>query len=146
MSASQKRSFASFVKLSSQAVIPAELTNAAVPLSRHVSQGPSSGQGSDNSQPSDKERQDLGSANSTADEQGLLAGEGEGAPQRTRIVTPTGRVRTYTATRNLPGVTYRMTENRWERLKMLSIQERRPIQEILGEALQEYMRRRGLPW
>jgi hypothetical protein len=39
-----------------------------------------------------------------------------------------------------------MTENRWERLKMLSIQERRPIQEILGEALQDYMRRRGLPW
>lgn len=146
MSASQKRSFASFVKPSSQAGIPAELTNAAAPLSHHISQGPSSDQGSDNSQRSDKEHQDLGPAINIADEQGLSVGEGEGAPQRTRVVTSTGRVRTYTATRNLPGVTYRMTENRWERLKMLSIQERRPIQEILGEALQEYMRRRGLPW
>jgi hypothetical protein len=145
MSASQKRSFTSFVKPSSQAVLPAELTNAAAPSS-HVSQTPSSDQGSDNGQRNDKERHDLGPNISIADEQGLSAGEGEGAPQRTRIVTPTGRVRTYTATRNLPGVTYRMTENRWERLKMLSIQERRPIQEILGEALQEYMRRRGLPW
>jgi hypothetical protein len=66
--------------------------------------------------------------------------------ERTRVVTPTGRVRTYTASRNLPGVTLRLTEQRWERLKMLSIQERRPIQEILGEALDDFMKARGLPW
>jgi hypothetical protein len=65
---------------------------------------------------------------------------------RTRIITSTGRVRTYTASRNLPGVTLRMTESRWERLKLLSIQERRPIQEILGEAMADFMRSRGLPW
>ena len=29
---------------------------------------------------------------------------------------------------------------------MLSIQERRPIQEILGEALDAYIRGRGLRW
>jgi hypothetical protein len=75
-------------------------------------------------------------------------GEGQGADEinRTRVVTSTGRVRTYTASRNLPGVTLRMTESRWERLKMLSIQERRPIQEILGEAMADFMRARGLPW
>jgi hypothetical protein len=39
-----------------------------------------------------------------------------------------------------------MTEVRWERLKLLSIQERRPIQEILGEAMADFMRARGLPW
>jgi hypothetical protein len=75
-------------------------------------------------------------------------GEGQRAEEteRTRVVTSTGRVRTYTASRNLPGVTLRMTEGRWERLKMLSIQERRPIQEILGEAMADFMRARGLPW
>jgi hypothetical protein len=74
--------------------------------------------------------------------------EGEGPPagERTRIVTSTGRVRTYTASRGLPGVTLRLTEERWERLKLLSIQERRPIQEILGEAVDSYMRNRGLRW
>jgi hypothetical protein len=71
---------------------------------------------------------------------------GMGTSERTRVVTGTGRVRTYTASRNLPGVTLRLTEDRWERLKMLSIQERRPIQEILGEALDGYMRGRGLRW
>jgi hypothetical protein len=75
-----------------------------------------------------------------------LGGNQPDAPERTRIVTTTGRVRTYTASRNLPGVTLRLTEDRWERLKMLSIQERRPIQEILGEALDGYMRGRGLRW
>jgi hypothetical protein len=74
------------------------------------------------------------------------AGHGGGVPERVRVVTTTGRIRTYTASRNLPGVTLRLTEQRWERLKMLSIQERRPIQEILGEALDDYMRARGLPW
>ena len=49
--------------------------------------------------------------------------------ERIRTVTPTGRVRTHSANRLQPGVTFRLTEERWERLKMLSIQERRPIQE-----------------
>ena len=73
-------------------------------------------------------------------------GEGREGGERTRVVTSTGRVRTYTASRNLPGVTLRMSEARWERLKLLSIQERRPIQEILGEAMADFMRARGLPW
>jgi hypothetical protein len=73
-------------------------------------------------------------------------GKGSDADERTRVVTSTGRVRTYTASRNLPGVTLRMSESRWERLKLLSIQERRPIQEILGEAMADFMRARGLPW
>ena len=67
-------------------------------------------------------------------------------PERIQHVTSTGRVRTYSATRSLPGVTLRLSETRWERLKMLSIQERRPIQDILGEAMDAYMRQRGLPW
>lgn len=75
---------------------------------------------------------------------------GEGGPResagRQRVVTSTGRVRTYTASRNLPGVTLRLTEDRWERLKLLSVQERRPIQEILGEAMEAYMKGRGLRW
>jgi hypothetical protein len=66
--------------------------------------------------------------------------------ERIRTVTSTGRVRTHSANRNLPGVTYRVTEERWERLKLLSIQERRPIQDIIGEAMDGYMRGRGLPW
>ncbi len=73
-------------------------------------------------------------------------GQGSNIEERTRVVTSTGRVRTYTASRNLPGVTLRMSEARWERLKLLSIQERRPIQEILGEAVADFMRARGLPW
>jgi hypothetical protein len=73
-------------------------------------------------------------------------GQGPEESNRTRMITSTGRVRTYTASRNLPGVTLRMTESRWERLKLLSIQERRPIQEILGEAMADFMRSRGLPW
>jgi hypothetical protein len=70
----------------------------------------------------------------------------EQPPERTRHITSSGRVRTHTANRMLPGVTLRLSEERWERLKMLSIQERRPIQDILGEALDAYMKRRGLPW
>src|SRR3954468_1093493 len=66
-------------------------------------------------------------------------------PERIRQVTSTGRVRTHAANRMLPGVTFRLSEERWERLKLLSIQERRPIQEILGEAMDGYMRGRGLP-
>lgn len=68
------------------------------------------------------------------------------APERIRTITSTGRVRTYSANRQLPGVTYRASEERWERLKMLSIQERRPIQDIIGEAMDAYMKSRGLPW
>jgi hypothetical protein len=67
-------------------------------------------------------------------------------PDRVRQITSTGRVRTHSANRQLPGVTLRLSEDRWERLKMLSIQERRPIQEILGEAMDAYMKVRGLPW
>jgi hypothetical protein len=70
----------------------------------------------------------------------------EPAPGRIRRVTSTGRVRTHVANRDLPGVTLRLNEERWERLKILSVHERRPIQEILGEAVAEYMDRRGLPW
>jgi hypothetical protein len=70
----------------------------------------------------------------------------EALPERIRQVTSTGRVRTHSATRSLPGVALRLSETRWERLKMLSIQERRPIQDILGEAMDAYMRQRGLPW
>ncbi len=66
--------------------------------------------------------------------------------ERIREVTPSGRVRTYSATRQLPGVTLRLSEERWERLKMLSIQQRRPIQDILGEATEMYMKNKGLPW
>ena len=65
---------------------------------------------------------------------------------RVRTVTSTGRVRTYSASRELPGLTFQVSEERWERLKMMSIQERRPLQEILGEAMERYMRERGLPW
>jgi hypothetical protein len=70
----------------------------------------------------------------------------EAPPERIRHVTSTGRVRTHSANRMLPGVTLRLSEEKWERLKMLSIQERRPIQDILGEALDGYMKGRGLPW
>lgn len=66
--------------------------------------------------------------------------------ERVRHITSTGRVRTHSANRMLPGVTLRLSEERWERLKMLSIQERRPIQDILGEAMDAFMRSRGLPW
>lgn len=66
--------------------------------------------------------------------------------ERVRQVTATGRVRTHSANRALPGVTLRLTEERWEKLKMLSIQQRRPIQDILGEALEGFMRAKGLPW
>ena len=65
---------------------------------------------------------------------------------RVRTVTSTGRVRTFSASRLLPGITLRVTEERWERLKMMSIQERRPLQEIVSEAMEQYMRERGLPW
>ena len=74
------------------------------------------------------------------------AAEPPSGGDRIREVTSTGRVRTYSASRQLPGITLRVTEERWEKLKMMSIQERRPLQEILGEALDRYMKDRGLPW
>jgi len=144
MSASRKRSFSSFVKSPPQptAVEPSNL----VPSANSISQIPNVAQEPDASIGIGDEEKSREFTMDRAGEQEPPAGKGREAPPRTQVVTPTGRVRTYTASRNLPGVTYRMTENRWERLKMLSIQERRPIQEILGEALQDYMRRRGLPW
>ena len=78
-----------------------------------------------------------------------LSGRGDGGShegERIRTVTATGRVRTFSASRQLPGITLRVTEERWERLKMMSIQERRPLQEIVSEAMELYMRERGLPW
>ena len=90
----------------------------------------------------------LGSSNPPASVL-TLSSTSEGAPPedgRIRTVTSTGRVRTYSASRELPGLTFRVSEERWERLKMMSIQERRPLQEILGEAVERYMRERGLPW
>jgi hypothetical protein len=85
-----------------------------------------------------------------APEQAEEGREVDAAPQaslgRARQLTSTGRVRTHSANRQLPGVTLRLAEDRWERLKMLSIQERRPIQDILGEAMDAYMKARGLPW
>ena len=80
---------------------------------------------------------------------GSSSARGEGEPhegERIRTVTATGRVRTFSASRQLPGITLRVTEERWERLKMMSIQERRPLQEIVSEAMELYMRERGLPW
>ncbi len=90
----------------------------------------------------------LGSASSSTNVR-TPSSTSEGASSedgRIRTVTSTGRVRTYSASRELPGLTFRVSEERWERLKMMSIQERRPLQEILGEAMERYMRERGLPW
>lgn len=67
------------------------------------------------------------------------------ADGRIREVTSTGRVRTYSVTRQLPGITLPLTEEQWEKLKMMSFQKRRPLQEIPGEALANYMKSRGLP-
>jgi hypothetical protein len=39
-----------------------------------------------------------------------------------------------------------MDRGRWERLKTMSIQQRRPIQAILEEALRDYMVKNGHPW
>ena len=90
----------------------------------------------------------LGSSGSPADVRTRSDTGGGALPDdgRVRTVTSTGRVRTYSASRELPGLTFRVSEERWERLKMMSIQERRPLQEILGEAMERYMRERGLPW
>jgi len=122
MSGAGKRSFTSFVRPAAAVQIPQEPTPIDIPLSQLA--------------PSDTGRR----------EAEHIAGQGGIPEERTRVVTSTGRVRTYTASRNLPGVTLRMSESRWERLKLLSIQERRPIQEILGEAMADFMRSRGLPW
>jgi hypothetical protein len=122
MSGAGKRTFTSFVR----------------PATAHAAQTPT--------EPAQPDPPPTVHLNSMAREIEADGGEGREVRERTRVVTSTGRVRTYTASRNLPGVTLRMSEARWERLKLLSIQERRPIQEILGEAMADFMRARGLPW
>lgn len=145
MSAPGKRSFTSFVKpsgITTEASAPTEPgqnsianpTSTATP----VPAGPT--------QISPEARDHVAAIDAPAQQREVAIGMGRGTDERTRVVTGTGRVRTYTASRNLPGVTLRLAEDRWERLKMLSVQERRPIQEILGEALDGYMRSRGLRW
>jgi hypothetical protein len=122
MSGAGKRTFTSFVR----------------PAAAHAAQTPT--------EPAQPDPPPTVHLNSMVREIEADGGEGREVRERTRVVTSTGRVRTYTASRNLPGVTLRMSEARWERLKLLSIQERRPIQEILGEAMADFMRARGLPW
>ena len=122
MSGAGKRTFTSFVR----------------PATAHAAQTPT--------EPAQPDPPPTVHSNTTVREIEADGGEGREVRERTRVVTSTGRVRTYTASRNLPGVTLRMSEARWERLKLLSIQERRPIQEILGEAMADFMRARGLPW
>jgi len=139
MSGSGKRSFTNFVR---PATVPANHTapQSGVPPSRpELPAVPPPAEGLTNSDPA-------GSGAIAPSRVSDGNGQGSRDPERTRVVTPTGRVRTYTASRNLPGVTLRLSEQRWERLKLLSIQQRRPIQEILGEAIDDYMRARGLPW
>lgn len=122
MSGTQRRGFASFIKPQTQpepAPMPAP-ANTAAPAAVPESAAPSA--------------------------PGIEAREGEGAENRAPNRTATGRVRNHTASRNLPGLTLRLSEPRWEQLKMMSIQERRPIQEILSEAVAQYMERRGLRW
>ena len=119
MSGSQKKSFSSFLRPVPPG--PTEPSESPLSLGSHVAQPA-------------VERETI--------DPGVTSDPG----QRARHVTATGRVRTHSATRQLPGVTFRLTEDRWERLKMLSIQTRRPIQDILGEAMDAYMKNRGLPW
>ena len=130
MSGTAKRSFTSFVRAPATPQPAPPVSNSAQPLAEAPHSNP------------------LPVADPTEVQQKLEHQEGPGSDtgERTRVVTSTGRVRTYSASRNLPGVTLRLSESRWERLKILSIQERRPIQEILGEAMADYMRARGLPW
>jgi hypothetical protein len=45
-----------------------------------------------------------------------------------------------------PTITIRLNHSRWERLKMLSIQERTTLQDIVEAAIQAEFKRRGLPW
>lgn len=148
MAAPNKRSFASFIKRDPGQIAETAGRYESPSLSRHDSDSTTSAAPS----PTGNEQHEEFAPEVTRDSQsrqtsrGQGDGEGRDSSTRQRVVTSTGRVRTYTASRNLPGVTLRLTEERWERLKLLSVQERRPIQEILGEALDAYMKGRGLRW
>ena len=142
MSAPPKRSFSSFVKRT-----PDQITESAgrydqAPTGRpEVAPGPAP-----TPRPSDAGLPEGRHPAPAQIERPEVEDTGEGGDGRQRVRTSTGRVRTYSASRSLPGVTLRLSEERWERLKLLSVQERRPIQEILGEAMDAYMRGRGLRW
>jgi hypothetical protein len=126
MSGTQKKGFAAFLKPA--APVPATPEPAPPPVLREVPPA----------QPPSEEPAPVPAA--------AAAPMAAPQPERIRQVTSTGRIRTHSASRQLPGVTLRLSEQRWERLKMLSLQERRPIQDILGDAMDAYMTGRGLPW
>ena len=46
----------------------------------------------------------------------------------------------------LPTITFRVTQEQWERLKMLAIQDRTTLQNLAEQAFAEEFKRRGLPW
>jgi len=46
----------------------------------------------------------------------------------------------------LPTITFRVTQEQWERLKMLAIQDRTTLQNIAEQAFSSEFKRRGLPW
>ncbi len=46
----------------------------------------------------------------------------------------------------LPTITFRVTQEQWERLKMLAIQDRTTLQNIAEQAFFSEFKRRGLPW
>ena len=47
---------------------------------------------------------------------------------------------------SLPTITFRVTQEQWERLKMLAIQDRTTLQNLAEQAFSEEFKRRGLPW
>lgn len=47
---------------------------------------------------------------------------------------------------NLPTITFRVSQEKWERLKILCIQERTTIQALAETAFEAEFKRRGLPW
>ncbi len=131
MSGTQKKSFSSFLSTPTRPHVAHENAPLSAPPQLGVA-------------PLDREGREPDPAPSPA--LPLAAAMQPPPPERIRQLTSTGRVRTHSANRQLPGVTLRLAEDRWERLKMLSLQERRPIQEILGDAMEVYMKVRGLPW
>ncbi len=142
MSAPQKRSFSSFVKRTPDHLTEAGGRHDQAPAGRpDPAQAPAS-----HSRPAEAGWPEERQPTPAQSERPEVDETGEGGDGRQRVRTSTGRVRTYSASRSLPGVTLRLSEERWERLKLLSVQERRPIQEILGEAMDAYMRGRGLRW
>lgn len=46
----------------------------------------------------------------------------------------------------LPTITFRVTQEQWERLKMLAIQDRTTLQNIAEQAFASEFKKRGLPW